>query len=73
VTRHGAAWSSAIAQGTDGIAPWGNLLGSSASWLWSYDSNRSALAKPLEEHIAFRRDFFIDVGGALRDTAGPCP
>jgi hypothetical protein len=68
-----SAWSAPFDEGVDGIDPWGNLLGSSAHWLWSYDSNIPATAKPEEEHVAFRRAFFLDLDGAIQDEPGPCP
>jgi hypothetical protein len=69
-----SGWAPPTLEGMNGILPWGTLLGSSpAMWLWSYDSAIPASEKPEMERVLMRRDFYVDVSGALRDTPGSCP
>lgn len=73
-----SGWKGAVVEGPYGMPPWGPVFGafgvtSTASWLWSYDSNLPSGSKPVVETIWLRRDFFLGVDGTVRDTPGPCP
>lgn len=55
-----SAWDPATVQGPHGMAPWGDVLGSSsAEWVWSYDSNLPAGNKPGAEDAFFRMRFYV--------------
>jgi hypothetical protein len=68
-----ASWVASTDEGAQGVAPWGNVFGTStAHWLWSYDSS-TAVSKPETEHVYFRRSFYLSVAGTPQDTASSCP
>lgn len=68
------AFVTPVDEGPHGIVPWGTVLvgETTARWLWSYDSNLPASAKPTEEHVFLRRVFFVGPDGAPSDVPLPC-
>ena len=66
-------WNAPTDEGPHGMSPYGPVFGTSAArWLWSYDSS-SAGTKPAEEHVYFRKTFYLDTTGAPSDTQPACP
>lgn len=63
----------AVAQGANGISPWGNVgaIDPSAQWIWSFDS--SVADKPNQEYVVARRSFWFDASGAITDAPASCP
>ena len=69
-----SAWVAATDEGAHGIAPYGNILGtSSARWLWSYDSNVPAASKPTTEEVWVRKVFYVSAAGTVSATPSACP
>lgn len=68
-------WATPTLEATHGDPPWGFLFdgGSTARWLWSYDSNLPAARKPERETVFVRRTFFFDLAGRIVDEPSPCP
>lgn len=67
-------WRTPVLEVPHGSPPWGPVFGTStASWLWSYDSDRPASAKPERERVFLRRTFYFDVRGNVVDEPTPCP
>jgi hypothetical protein len=74
VTFDDAAWGTATAQGANGMAPWGPVLGSSnAQWIWSFASNGSAASKATTETVFVRKSFYLTRDLAVSATPSACP
>ena len=68
------AWVAATDEGAHGIAPYGEILGtSSARWIWSYDAAISATLKPTMEQIWVRKTFYVDESGLVGAAPTACP
>jgi hypothetical protein len=68
------AWNAATAQGTNGMGPWGAVLGpSSASWIWSYASSGSAASKTTTETIYVRKSFYFTRDLVVSTAPSACP
>lgn len=70
-----SGWPPVVVEGPYGMPPWGNLFGvpSTASWIWSFDSNLPANQKVVTQTIWVHRDFYVDMAGNVRDVPTPCP
>lgn len=69
-----SAWASATAQVQHPGGPYGSLFGSTAAWwIWLYDSNVAAGAKPVTEEMWARRTFYVQADGTFGDAPGACP
>lgn len=67
-----STWRVPVDEVGHGGGPWGAVFGTShARWLWAYDS-ATAVSKPASEYVYFRKSFYFDNDGSLRDTAGVC-
>jgi hypothetical protein len=67
-----SAWFAPTDEGAHGMAPWGNVFGtSSAHWLWSYDSAANG-SKPQDDFVYFRKTFYLDLAGRPSDTPPGC-
>jgi hypothetical protein len=68
-----SAWAAPFDEGAHGMAPWGNVFGtSSAHWLWSYNSS-TASSKPTSEIVYFRKTFYMNTAGTPQNTPPTCP
>ncbi len=70
-----SAFGVAIAQGKNGVAPWGLLPGfdANAEWIWTFVSSGTTAEKVDVESAYARKAFYFDATGKVTDTKVACP